>query len=159
MQTVDPLKAFVLACILIFYGYSTGEAYITWIKTREWIFSFNNRDYLVTAFCLLPTVLGHMATIWGHYFRSEREWHHSLDKVTTSADPKEKTSLWELHTLWGYTVKYWVLVGSVVLIQLAWIVVVVYCTLPNELKDPDYTTEALIGRKSPLLLVLLLLLL
>ncbi|KAH7044861.1 hypothetical protein BKA57DRAFT_440020 [Linnemannia elongata] len=142
---IDPLRAFILFCILVFYGYNAGEGYITWIKAREWIFTYHNRDYLVSAFCILPVVLGHTATIWGHYFRSEREFQHSLQKVTTAKSPKEKTSLWELHILWGYTVKYWVLVGAVVLIQLGWIAIVVASTLGDELEDPDTTVEAVIG--------------
>jgi hypothetical protein len=144
---IDPLRAFLLFCILVFYGYNAGEAYITWIKAREWIFTYHNRDYLVSAFCILPAVLGHTATIWGHYFRSDREFQHSLDKVTTSKSPKEKTSLWELHIWWGYTVKYWVLVGAVVLIQLGWIAIVVSSTLGDELEDPEITVQAIIGRK------------
>ncbi|KAF9108400.1 ferric/cupric-chelate reductase [Mortierella sp. GBA35] len=132
--TIDPLKAFVLVCLLIFYGYNSVEGHITWIKTREWIFSYNSRDWMVTAFCILPAALGHMATIWGHYYRSEREFHHSLRKVTTTKNPKEKTSLWELHTLWGYTVKYWILVGSVVLIHCGWIAFVVAGTIKRQLE-------------------------
>ncbi|KAG0283325.1 hypothetical protein BGZ96_012319 [Linnemannia gamsii] len=142
---IDPLRAFILFCILVFYGYNAGEGYITWIKAREWIFTYHNRDYLVSAFCILPVVLGHTATIWGHYFRSEREFQHSLQKVTTAKSPKEKTSLWELHILWGYTVKYWVLVGAVILIQLGWVAIVVASTIKEELEDPDTTVEALIG--------------
>ncbi|KAF9912208.1 hypothetical protein EC991_000619 [Linnemannia zychae] len=142
---IDPLRVLIIFCILVFYGYNAGEGYITWIKAREWIFTYHNRDYLVSAFCILPAVVGHMATIWGHYFRSEREFQHSLHKVTTAKSPKEKTSLWELHIWWGYTVKYWVLVGAVVLIQLGWIAIVVSSTLGEQLEDPDSTVEAIIG--------------
>ncbi|KAF9547048.1 hypothetical protein EC957_008897 [Mortierella hygrophila] len=142
---IDPLRAFILFCILVFYGYNAGEGYITWIKASEWIFTYGNRDYLVSAFCILPVVLGHTATIWGHYFRSEREFQHGLQKVTTAKSPKEKTSLWELHILWGYTVKYWVLVGAVVLIQLGWIAIVVASTIGDQLKEDAYTVEAIIG--------------
>ncbi|KAK3846898.1 MAG: hypothetical protein J3R72DRAFT_432662 [Linnemannia gamsii] len=142
---IDPLRVFIFVCLLVFYGYSAGEGYITWIKTREWIFTYNNRDYLASVFCILPAVLGHMASIWGHYFRSEREFQHGLQKVTTAKSPKEKTSLWELHVWWGYTVKYWVLVGAVVLIQLGWVAFVIASTLGEELKDPDRSAEAIVG--------------
>ncbi|KAI8602057.1 ferric reductase like transmembrane component-domain-containing protein [Dissophora ornata] len=118
---IDPVRAFVLVCLLIPVGYLAGEGYITWILTSEWIFNLNNRDYLTAAFCILPSVLGHLATIWGHYCRSEREFQHSIDKVTTPATVKQKISLWEHHILWGYTVKYWILVGFVVTINVGWV--------------------------------------
>ncbi|KAF9922749.1 hypothetical protein FBU30_007122 [Linnemannia zychae] len=140
-----PLKAIVIFCILVFYLYNAIEGYITWIKVREWIFSYHNRDYLVSAFCILPAVLGHMATLWGHYFRSEREYQNSIQKATCAKSSKEKMSLWEHHIFWGYTVKYWVLVGAVVLIQLGWIVMVVLGTIKEELEDPEYSVLAIIG--------------
>ena len=98
---IDPIRGFVLACLLIPMGYLAGEGYITWVLTMEWIFYLNNRDYFTAAFCILPSVLGHLATIWGHYYRSEREFQHSINKVTTPASVKQKISLWEHHILWG----------------------------------------------------------
>lgn len=120
-SSIDPLRAFVLACILIPVGYLAGEGYITWILTREWIFYLNSRDYYTAAFCLLPTAMGHIATIWGHYFRAEREFQHSISKVTTPVSVKQKISLWEHHIFWGYTVKYWILVAVIVILNFGWV--------------------------------------
>ncbi|KAK3821604.1 MAG: ferric reductase like transmembrane component-domain-containing protein [Benniella sp.] len=120
---IDPLRAFVLACILIPVGYFAGEGYITWILTREWIFYLNSRDYYTAAFGLLPTAMGHVATIWGHYFRAEREFQHSITKVTTPVSVKQKISLWEHHIFWGYTVKYWILVAVIVLLNCGWVLI------------------------------------
>ncbi|KAF9188048.1 ferric/cupric-chelate reductase [Haplosporangium sp. Z 11] len=121
--SIDWLKAFILLCCVPIIGYNAAESYFTWFLTREWIFDFNTRDYYVTLFCIIPTVLGHFATLWGHYFRSEREFQHSIAKVTTPVSVKQKISLWEHHILWGYTVKYWLLVGFVVVLNFAWVVV------------------------------------
>jgi len=123
LPAIDPLRAFVLACILIPVGYFAGEGYITWILTREWIFNLNSRDYYTAAFGLLPTAMGHVATIWGHYFRAEREFQHSITKVTTPVSVKQKISLWEHHIFWGYTVKYWILVAVIVLLNCGWVLI------------------------------------
>ncbi|KAF9202930.1 hypothetical protein BGZ49_006966 [Haplosporangium sp. Z 27] len=120
---VTLLQSFVLLCIAIMVGWMIADGYVTWILTREWIFYMNNRDYFVGVFLLIPSALGHLATIWGHYFRSEREFQHSISKVTTPVSVKQKISLWEHHIFFGYTVKYWILVTLVTLISFAWMII------------------------------------
>ncbi|KAG0367470.1 ferric/cupric-chelate reductase [Gamsiella multidivaricata] len=118
--SIDPLRALVLLCLLIITGYMAVEGYYTWVLYSEWIFDLNNRDYLTVPFMIFPSVLGHMATIWGHYYRAEREFQHSIAKVTTPVSVKQKISLWEHHVLWGYTVKFWILAGFMVLLNIGW---------------------------------------
>ncbi|KAF9352168.1 hypothetical protein BGX26_009977 [Mortierella sp. AD094] len=120
-QLLKPFRALILFCLIVIWGWNLADGYVTWILTREWIFYLNNRDYFTAAFLLLPSALGHLATIWGHYFRSEREFQHSIAKVTTPVSVKQKISLWEHHIMYGYTVKYWILVSFIVLANIAWI--------------------------------------
>ncbi|KAF9110410.1 hypothetical protein BGX27_006369 [Mortierella sp. AM989] len=119
--SVDPLRTPILTCFVVIFGWIAADGYVTWILTREWIFYLNNRDYFTAAFLILPSALGHLATIWGHYFRSEREFQHSITKITTPVSVKQKISLWEHHIMFGYTVKYWILVGIIVLANIAWV--------------------------------------
>ncbi|KAG0319648.1 hypothetical protein BGZ99_004979 [Dissophora globulifera] len=125
LPSIDRLKAFILLCLLVPFLYLAAEGYITWVLDSEWIFYLNNRDYYTAAFCLLPTALGHLATIWGHYFRSAREFQHGIDAVTAPSTEKQKYSLWEHRVLRGYTIKYWVLVVLVVLLNCAWVALAV----------------------------------
>ncbi|KAG0214774.1 hypothetical protein BGX28_001409 [Mortierella sp. GBA30] len=123
--SVELHRVFVLICLLVPAFYLTGEGYVTWHTFREWIFSWNRRDYYTAAFCILPTALGHFGTIWGHYFRSEREFQHSIAKVTTPRTVRQKISLWEHHIFLGYTVKYWLLVGFLVLMNCSWVTIAI----------------------------------
>ncbi|KAG0009025.1 hypothetical protein BGZ80_002821 [Entomortierella chlamydospora] len=102
------------------WGWNLADVYVTWILNRDWLFFMNNRDYFVAVFLLLPSAVGHLATIWGHYFRSEREFQHSIAKVTTSDSVKRKIPLWEHHIWFGYTVKYWILVSLVAIASIVW---------------------------------------
>ncbi|KAF9328881.1 hypothetical protein BG006_008010 [Podila minutissima] len=121
--SVDLRKVLIFICLLIPAVWYTFEGYITWVLQREWIFNLSNRDYLTTALFLIPWIIGHMATIWGHYYRSEREFQHSIAKVTTPASVRQKISLWERHIFWGYTVKYWILVGALIIMKIGWVLV------------------------------------
>lgn len=120
---VDLFKVLIFFCLLIPAVWYSFEGYITWILKREWIFYLSNRDYLTTALFLIPWIIGHMATVWGHYFRAEREFQHSIAKVTTPASVTQKISLWERHIFWGYTVKYWILVFTLVVMKVGWVLV------------------------------------
>ncbi|KAI9234646.1 MAG: hypothetical protein BYD32DRAFT_464219, partial [Podila humilis] len=121
--SVDLFKVLIFLCLLIPAVWYSFEGYITWILKREWIFYLSNRDYLTTALFLIPWIIGHMATIWGHYFRAEREFQHSIAKVTAPASITQKISLWERHIFWGYTVKYWILVFALIIMKIGWVLV------------------------------------
>jgi len=122
---------------MIPFIWALADGYVTWILNSTWVFGFNSRDYFVSALCITPSAIGHLATIWGHYFRTDREFHHSLAKVTAPASVKQRISLWEHHIMWGYTVKYWVLVGFVVTLNLTWVIVLMVTTYKEMLPYSD----------------------
>ncbi|KAG0087720.1 hypothetical protein BGZ92_007065 [Podila epicladia] len=124
-MAVEKRKILIFICLLIPTLWMFVDGAITWLLTRQWIFYLNNRDYLTTACFLIPCIIGYLATIWGHYFRAEREFQNSISKVTTPASERQKISLWEHHIMWGYTVKYWILVGVIVLMKITWVCIVV----------------------------------
>jgi hypothetical protein len=120
---LSPFFFFIVLCILIPIAYNFGDYDLTWHKKIGSNWFYNERDYYVLALCIAPSVLGHFATIWGHYYRAEREFQHSITKVTTPVSIKQKISLWERHIWWGYTVKYWIMVMVIVLLNAAFFIV------------------------------------
>jgi hypothetical protein len=118
----NPFFLFILVCILIPIGYNFVDYDLTWATKIGTNWFYNVRDYYVIGACIAPSVLGHIASIWGHYYRAEREFQHSIAKVTTPKSVKQKISLWERHIWWGYTVKYWIMVAMVVLLNLTWFI-------------------------------------
>ncbi|KAG0246259.1 hypothetical protein BGX31_003449 [Mortierella sp. GBA43] len=119
---LNPFFLFILVCILIPIGYNFVDYDLTWATKIGTNWFYNVRDYYVIGACIAPSVLGHIASIWGHYYRAEREFQHSIAKVTTPKSVKQKISLWERHIWWGYTVKYWIMVAMVVLLNLTWFI-------------------------------------
>ncbi|KAF9317782.1 hypothetical protein BG003_000317 [Podila horticola] len=124
-MAVEKRKVLIFICLLIPTLWMFVDGAVTWLLTRQWVFYLNNRDYLTTACFLIPCIVGHLATVWGHYFRAEREFQNSISKVTTPASERQKISLWEHHIMWGYTVKYWILVGVIVMMKITWVSVIV----------------------------------
>ncbi|KAI1314921.1 hypothetical protein EDD11_001558 [Mortierella claussenii] len=120
---LNPFFFLIVTCILIPIAYNFADYDLTWTSKIGTNYSYNERDYYVLGLCIAPSVLGHIATIWGHYYRAEREFQHSIAKVTTPASVNQKISLWERHIWWGYTVKYWIMVFVTVLLNLAWFIV------------------------------------
>ncbi|KAF9105899.1 hypothetical protein BGX29_011111 [Mortierella sp. GBA35] len=121
-RQMGPFYLFIIICILIPIAYSAGDYIFTWKEKIASNYVYGERDYYVLGACIAPSVLGHIATIWGHYYRSEREFQHSIAKVTTPASVNQKISLWERHIWWGYTVKYWIMVAVTVLLNVAWFI-------------------------------------
>ncbi|KAG0368476.1 hypothetical protein BC939DRAFT_488780 [Gamsiella multidivaricata] len=120
---LNPFFFLIVICILIPVAYNFADYELTWHRKIDSNWFYNKRDYYVLALCIAPSVLGHLATIWGHYYRAEREFQHSIAKVTTPVSVKQKISLWERHIWWGYTVKYWIMVVVTVLLNLTWFIV------------------------------------
>ncbi|KAF8979035.1 hypothetical protein BGZ46_005908 [Entomortierella lignicola] len=139
-RLVNPFFFFILICILIPVAYSFADYQLTWFQRIKPNYYYNERDYYVLGLCIAPTVLGHIATIWGHYYRAEREFQHSIAKVTTPASVHQKISLWERHIWWGYTVKYWIMVLISVLLNLAWFFVPLALDINSKLKRNGYVT-------------------
>ncbi|KAI8606423.1 hypothetical protein EDD21DRAFT_410230 [Dissophora ornata] len=120
---ISPLFVFIVICILIPIAYNFADYEFTWIRDISSNYYYNQRDYYVLGFCIAPSVLGHVGTIWGHYYRAEREFQHSIAKVTTPVSVSQKISLWERHILWGYTVKYWIMVFVITSLNLTFFIV------------------------------------
>ncbi|KAG9069485.1 hypothetical protein KI688_010388 [Linnemannia hyalina] len=121
-RLMSPFYVFIIICTLIPIAYSAGDYWFTWQLKIKNNYVYGQRDFYVLGACIAPSVLGHIATIWGHYYRAEREFQHSIAKVTTPASVNQKISLWERHIWWGYTVKYWIMVAFTVLLNVAWFV-------------------------------------
>ncbi|KAF9432814.1 ferric/cupric-chelate reductase, partial [Entomortierella beljakovae] len=137
---VNPFFLFVLICILIPIGYSFADYELTWIRDIKSNYYYNERDYYVLGLCIAPTVLGHIATIWGHYYRAEREFQHSIAKVTTPVSVSQKISLWERHIWLGYTVKYWIAVFITVALNITWFTVGVVHEVPGRVQKTGYVS-------------------
>ncbi|KAF9919460.1 hypothetical protein BGZ65_012138, partial [Modicella reniformis] len=90
---LNPCFFFILICILIPIAYNFADYDLTWHNKIDSNWFYNERDYYVLGLCIAPSVLGHIATIWGHYYRAEREFQHSIAKVTTPVAVKQKISL------------------------------------------------------------------
>ncbi|KAG0271788.1 hypothetical protein BGZ95_000357, partial [Linnemannia exigua] len=121
-RLMSPFYLLIIICTLIPIAYQAGDYYFTWVEKIKSNYFFGERDYYIIGACIAPSIIGHIATIWGHYYRAEREFQHSIAKVTTPASVDQKISLWERHIWWGYTVKYWIMVAFTVLLNVAWFV-------------------------------------
>ncbi|KAF9995495.1 ferric/cupric-chelate reductase [Entomortierella chlamydospora] len=130
----NPFFISILLCILIPIAYSFADYKLTWIRSIRSNYYYNERDYYVLGLCIAPTVLGHIGTIWGHYYRAEREFQHSIAKVTTPASIHQKISLWERHIWCGFTVKYWIAVFITVALNVTWFVVPLVNEVPKMVK-------------------------
>ncbi|KAF9421344.1 ferric/cupric-chelate reductase [Podila epigama] len=123
LPKINFLYVFITVCMAIPIGYGFADYDLTWHRKITSNYFYGERDYYIIFLCILPTALGHLATIWGHYFRAEREFQHSIAKVTSPASVNQKISLWERHIFWGYTVKYWILVAITVALNLTYFIV------------------------------------
>ncbi|KAF9205810.1 ferric/cupric-chelate reductase, partial [Podila verticillata] len=131
---INWLYIFISICIAVPVGYGFADYELTWERKIKTNYFIGERDTYVLGACLLPSALGHLATIWGHYFRAEREFQHSIAKVTAPASVNQKISLWERHIFWGYTVKYWFLVVVTVLLNLTWFIYPMYTGTADMIK-------------------------
>ena len=151
-RLMSPFYVFIIICTLIPIAYSAGDYWFTWHEKITSNYFYGERDYYVIGACIAPSVLGHIATIWGHYFRAEREFQHSIAKVTTPASVNQKISLWERHIWWGYTVKYWIMVAFTVLLNVAWFVTPMVTGTARMIERFGYLAG--IARKLPVCLLL-----
>ncbi|KAF9358341.1 hypothetical protein BGX34_008966 [Mortierella sp. NVP85] len=141
---LNPFFFFILLCILIPLGYNFVDYNYTWHTKIGTNWFYNERDYYVLGLCIAPSVLGHIGSIWGHYYRAEREFQHSIAKVTTPVSVKQKISLWERHIWWGYTVKYWIMVFFIVALNLTWFIFPMTVEIPEMVERFGYVSG--IGR-------------
>lgn len=100
------------------------------------LYFFNRRDLTFIGLFATPAILSHLITIWGHYYRADDFFQESIRFVSTSSvKERKRISIWERHDPWlGYTVKYWVLVGVSVVLNLLWFVQPVVVFMPEGVK-------------------------
>lgn len=107
--------------MLVMTGWWLADYQTLWGKTEFGDFyHFAIRDYYFLGLCVLPSILSHLATIWGHYYRADAIFQESITRVSSS-DKKQKVSIWERKdSYFGCTVKYYVLVFIATAVNLAW---------------------------------------
>ncbi|KAF9028389.1 hypothetical protein BGZ52_011605 [Haplosporangium bisporale] len=107
--------------MLVMTGWWLADYQTLWGKTEFGDFyHFAIRDYYFLGLCVLPSILSHLATIWGHYYRADTIFQESITRVSSS-DKKQKVSIWERKdSYFGCTVKYYVLVFIATVVNLAW---------------------------------------
>ncbi|KAF9328247.1 ferric/cupric-chelate reductase [Podila minutissima] len=107
--------------MLVMTGWWLADYETLWGKTEFGDFYFFAiRDYYFLGLCVLPSILSHLVTIWGHYYRADAIFQESITRVS-SADKKQKVSIWERKdSYFGCTVKYYVLVFIATGVNLAW---------------------------------------
>ncbi|KAF9910686.1 hypothetical protein BX616_010798 [Lobosporangium transversale] len=113
----------ISACLAVFSVWLFADYFILWRAKIKSHFVWNEMDIYWSLVCLLPILLGHFITIWGNYFRATNHFQHSISKVTTPATEKQRISFWERHdSYFGYTTKFWWLVGLVVTMNIYWFI-------------------------------------
>lgn len=131
-------QVLALATLSIWVIFLFIDFRITWLARVHLsdLYFFNRRDLIFISLFATPAILSHLITIWGHYYRADDLFQESIRLVSTSSvKERKRISIWERHDPWlGYTVKYWVLVGVSVSLNLAWFVQPVVAYLPRGMK-------------------------
>lgn len=131
-------QVLALAALSIWVIFLFIDFRITWlVRVRlSDLYYFNRRDLIFIGLFATPAILSHLITIWGHYYRADDLFQESIRLVSTSSvKERKRISVWERHDPWlGYTVKYWVLVGVSVALNLVWFVQPVVAYLPRGMK-------------------------
>ncbi|KAF9929617.1 hypothetical protein FBU30_001406 [Linnemannia zychae] len=118
---------------------------ITWLAPVRLsdLYYFNRRDAIFISLSVIPAILSHLITIWGHYYRSDAIFQESIQLVSIDSDDtikgerikRRRISIWERHDPWfGFTVKYWCLVGVSVVLNAVWFVQPLIAYLPRMTK-------------------------
>ncbi|KAK3815655.1 MAG: hypothetical protein J3R72DRAFT_461504 [Linnemannia gamsii] len=119
-------QALALASIAIWVGFLVIDFELTWEARNRMtdIYYFNRRDLIFISLFACPAILSHLITIWGHYYRTDALFQESIQLVSTkTVKERKRISVWERHDPWfGFTVKYWVLVGISVVLNLMWFI-------------------------------------
>ncbi|KAF9941711.1 ferric/cupric-chelate reductase [Modicella reniformis] len=131
-------RSVALSCVLVLTLYMFADFKVAWLSgvTVKDIYYYNKRDLYVVVLFIIPAIVSHLVTIWGHYFKRDEIFQESIAKCST-ATVKERTRIpvWERHDpWWGFTVKYWLLVGVSVLLNVIWFAQPVIAYLPPSLK-------------------------
>ncbi|KAF9404613.1 ferric/cupric-chelate reductase, partial [Podila epigama] len=114
--------ALSLLGMLIVLAFWLGDHKMLWDTKAEVldVYWFGLRDHYFLGLCVLPSLVSHLATIWGHYYRADAIFQDSITRVS-STDKTRKVAFWERHDSWlGYTYKYWFLVFIAAFVNLVW---------------------------------------
>ncbi|KAF9186052.1 ferric/cupric-chelate reductase [Haplosporangium sp. Z 767] len=124
-----------LACIVVVILFLLADFKLTWLSptTTYDIYYFNKRDFYFVSLFILPAIISHLITIWGHYYRADSIFQENIVNVSTAtAKERKRISVWERHDPWlGYTYKYWALVAVSVFLNLIWFVQPLIILIPK----------------------------
>ncbi|KAG0073608.1 hypothetical protein BGZ92_003775 [Podila epicladia] len=100
------------------------------------ILTYNVRDAFFLSLFVLPAVLSHLVTIWGHYYRADSHFQESIVKVAMkNAKDRKRVSIWERHDPWiGFSTKYWIMVLISVFFNAIWFVQPLVAYIPSGTK-------------------------
>ena len=125
-------------CVLVSTLFLFADFKVVWLPkvSVKDIYYYNKRDFFVVVLFIIPAIVSHLVTIWGHYYKADDIFQEAIAKCSTAtAKERKRISIWERHDpWWGFTVKYWLLVGVSVLLNLVWFVIPVMTYLPPALK-------------------------
>jgi len=146
--------------LIVPFVYLIADFYLVWFNsegTRAIYRYFNSRDFFFVGLLVLPAIVSHIVTIWGHYYRADSHFQKSIVKVVSGNEEddldktkaakrgsfespakekkKKTTSIWERHDPWkGWTVKVWVLVAICVLLNFVWFIQPLIAFLPRGIR-------------------------
>ncbi|KAF9362281.1 hypothetical protein BGX34_006488 [Mortierella sp. NVP85] len=125
-------------CVLVFTLFLFADFKVVWLPkvSVKDIYYYNKRDFFVVVLFIIPAIVSHLVTIWGHYYKADDIFQEAIAKCSTAtAKERKRISIWERHDpWWGFTVKYWLLVGVSVLLNLVWFAIPVMTYLPPSVK-------------------------
>lgn len=111
---------------------------ITWQARRgiRFILLYNIWDAFFLSLFVLPAVLSHLVTIWGHYYRVDSHFQESIVKVCMeNSKDRKRVSFWERHDPWiGFSTKYWIVVLISVFFNVIWFVQPLVAYMPNGMR-------------------------
>ncbi|KAG0233751.1 hypothetical protein BGW42_007211 [Actinomortierella wolfii] len=122
LKKIGLFRLAIAVCILLPLAFGYADYYMTWINKVKAIYYYNERDLYVMVLAIIPTILGHLLALWGHYFRAEREFQNAIAKVTAPTHKKQQLALWERH-LWGRPVRFWIAAFFLITLQIVWFAV------------------------------------
>lgn len=145
--------------MLILLAFWVGDYKMLWAtkKVVASVYEVGLRDYYFWGLCIAPSILSHLATVWGHYYRADSIFQRSISRVSwpsslTAEERKAKQlnqiSIWEKHDpWWGYTVKYWLLSFIAIVVNLVWFFQPVALNLKKALNKGDEPAVVIWGCK------------
>jgi len=107
-------------CISLMIAWTFVDYYILWYKPVKPISEWTGSDTYWSHFCLFPVLIGHLATIWGSYYRTGRQWRNYITNVNTPLKDREPVQFMDRHSYFGYRNRTWYLTGLIAFLNLYW---------------------------------------